>query len=248
MKTIIIDDEQHVIDNLKVLLETHCNHLKLSGDACSIEDGIQIIKKNNPDLIFLDIEMGAATGFDLLKKIPEPDFHIIFLTAFNQYGIRAIKKAGLDYLLKPFDINELKTAVYRAESYNPSVQRDSLTRLLNSLEKEIEQDKLALHSMEGISLINVCDILYCKTENNYLHFFCTNGIKYFISKSLSKYEDFLVRHHFVRIHHSYIVNMRHVKQYLRKDGGIAILSDGTELPVSVRKREAFIKQMDAYQI
>ncbi|MBK9729201.1 MAG: response regulator transcription factor [Saprospiraceae bacterium] len=243
LKAIIIEDELRSIKLLENLLATYCTDVQIQGTATTIEDGYKLIVNNSPDVIFLDIEMQSATGFDLLSKFNEINFEIIFTTAFEHYAIKAIKFCALDYLLKPIDIEELKTAIVKVH----------LTRQKNQLNKKFEafinnmnhtkteHFQIALPSTEGLNIIRIQDIIYLKSDRQYTIFYLNSGEKIITSKNLGEYEELLLEHNFFRVHHSAIINLNEVKKYMRGEGGVAVMSNGEQIEVSKRKKEAFIK-------
>ena len=239
MNVILIDDEQGNNENLKNLLLTYCPDVNILAIASDITDASIQIKNHAPDLIFLDIQMGADSGFDLLSILPERNFEVIFVTAFDHYGIQAIKFSALDYLLKPVDIDELIKAVAKAqkriEQKRDNLQLDFLISHLKS-PKDLNS-KIALPQQQEIRYISIKDIIRCEAENTYTFFFLQNGDKILISKPLKEYEGLLHPYGFIRTHQTHLVNPRFVKSWLKEDGGSLLLENGSKIPVSRSKRE-----------
>ena len=243
MRAILIDDEISNLENLQTLLEKHCPQVTILATAQSVADGIDVIEKYSPDLVFLDIQMGEETGFDVLKLLPTRNFEVIFVTAYDQYGIQAVKFAALDYLLKPIDIEELIIAVSKAEhKLATQIQTSQLDFLLQQLKKpETNVSTIALQMQTEIRYIALSEIIRCEADNTYTYFFLANSEKILISKSLKEYADLLRPNGFLRTHQSHLVNPKYVKSWLKEDGGILLLTSGEKIPVSKPNKET-VKQ------
>lgn len=239
MRAILIDDEISNLENLRTLLEKHCPQVALMATAQNVSDAVASIGKYSPDLVFLDIQMGQQTGFDVLNLVPKRNFEVIFVTAYDQYGIKAVKFAALDYLLKPIDIEELINAVDKAEhKLATQVQSSQLDFLLQQLKKpEPSVSKIALQMQSETRYVNLVDIIRCEADNTYTYFFLSNGEKILVSKSLKEYADLLRPNGFLRTHQSHLVNPNYVKSWLKEDGGILLLTSGEKIPVSKPNRE-----------
>jgi two-component system LytT family response regulator len=239
MQTIIIDDEYANQENLQFLLARHCPEVTIVGVANTIEEAKLQINHHHPDLLFLDIQMGRKSGFDLLRSIEDKSFEVIFVTAFDQYGIQAIKFAALDYLLKPVDIDELKNAVKKAEHKLASkIQHNQINFLLQQLQKhEPSIAKIALPQLNEIRYVVISDIIRCVADNTYTYFHLVDGELLLISKPLKEYADLLKPHGFIRVHQSHLVNPKYVKSWLKEDGGILLFNNGIKVPVSKPNRE-----------
>ncbi len=243
MKAILIDDEISNLENLQALLEKHCQQVTIISTAQNVSDAVEAIVKHSPHLVFLDIQMGEQTGFDVLKQLPKRDLEIIFVTAFDQYGIQAVKFAALDYLLKPIDIEELVNAVNKAEyKLARQIQTSQLDFLLQQLKKpETKVTKIALQMQSEIRYVALSEIIRCEADDSYTHFFLANGEKIMVSKSLKEYADLMRPNGFLRTHQSHLVNPKYVKSWLKEDGGILLLTSGEKIPVSKPNKET-IKQ------
>lgn len=243
MKAILIDDEISNLENLQTLLTKHCQQVNIISTAQNVNDAVDAIEKHLPNLVFLDIQIGKQTGFDVLKKLSKQNFEVIFVTAYDHYGIQAVKFAALDYLLKPIDIEELKTAVTKAEqkllSQNQSAQLDFLLQQLKNPEPNIS--KIALQMQSEIRYVALSDIIRCEADNTYTFFFLANGEKILVSKSLKEYADLLKPNGFLRTHQSHLVNPLFVKSWLKEDGGILLLTSGEKIPISKPNKET-VKQ------
>lgn len=245
MKAIIVDDEAKSRENLQILLSDFCENVKVSAMASTVAEGLDVIKKIEPDVVFLDIQMHKETGFDLLRQIDKIDFEIIFTTAHSEYAIEAIKFAAIDYLLKPIDIGDLRKAVSKIEKkLADSFLRERLDVLIQNFRSESsDQYKLALPTSEGLNFISLKDVLYCEAMSNYTKFHMRDSSNHLVSKTLKEYETLLMQHNFFRIHNSFLVNIREVKKYVRGEGGYVIMNNEQNLDVSKRKKEAFLSKI-----
>lgn len=243
VKVVIIDDEKQGREIIKNLIIKNFSgmNVDIAEMADSVERGINAIKNHQPDIVFLDIELQGGTGFDILDAFEKIDFEVIFVTAFNHYAIRAIKFAALDYLLKPVDMYELKSALEKAIHKRELIgQSDYQITMLKRNNQNEKPEMIALPTKDGYVFYNISDIIRCQAESNYTTFFFTENRKAIIPKTLKEYEALLEEFNFCRIHSSHLINMAHVKQYLKGKGGFVILSDGTEIEVSIRKKEMFL--------
>jgi two-component system LytT family response regulator len=243
MKVILIDDEISNLENLQTLLQKHCPQVTIMATAQNVNDAVNAIEKHLPHLIFLDIQMGEQTGFDVLKLLPSRNFEVIFVTAYDQYGIQAVKFAALDYLLKPIDIEELKNAVNKAEyKLAAQINTSQLDFLLQQLKKpETSVSTIALQMQSEIRYVALSEIIRCEADNSYTFFFLANSEKILVSKSLKEYADLLRPNGFLRTHQSHLVNAKYVKSWLKEDGGILLLTSGEKIPVSKPNKET-VKQ------
>ncbi len=241
MKAIIVDDELHNIENLAAILQKVSQEVTIAGTADNIAAAAKLIAEKNPELVFLDIQMGSETGFDLLQRIPQRNFEVIFVTAYDKYGIQAVKYAALDYILKPIDIDELQLAVKKARHKIASQQNNrQLDFLMEYIKQNDKPAKIALPQQNEIRYVAVKDIVRCEANNAYTYFYFVNRDKILISKPLKEYEELLAPHGFIRAHQSHLVNPAFVKSLLKEDGGILLMNDGTKIPVS-KARKDFVK-------
>ncbi|MET4081005.1 two-component system LytT family response regulator [Pedobacter sp. UYP30] len=239
MRAILVDDERENLDNLQILLEKYCPQVKVIGCAQQLDQAEKLIKLHQPDLLFLDIQMGRNTGFDLLNKLDEKLFEVIFVTAYDQYGIQAIKFAALDYLLKPVNIAELTAAVAKADiRIKDKMQYHQLSFLLNELKNaKTNLPKIALPQQNEITYVLVKDIIRCEADNTYTFFYLANGDRVLVSKPLKEYADLLKVHGFLRVHRSHLVNPSLVKSWLKEDGGTLLMNNGDKFqyPLPIEK-------------
>jgi len=246
-KTIIVDDEKGCRDSLEYLLKEFPN-IEIIAIVDSIALAQEAIKNLQPQLVFLDIEMPGGTGFELLEKINPINFDIIFTTAYDQYAIKAIKYSALDYLLKPVDASELKEAINRFSSkkHDQDLINNQFKTLLNNIGGETSHQKIAIPDGEGISFIKITDITHFKSDGSYTYLYSLNNNKpILISKPIGDYQEMLENEPFIRIHRSHLINIQHVEKYIKGDGGYAIMSDGTKIEVSRRKKADFIEALSA---
>jgi len=244
LRPIIIDDEPNSRDTLKEMLARYCQ-LATVGEADGVNSGLELIQRQEPNLIFLDIKMNDGTGFDLLKKIEKRNFHVIFTTAYDQFAIKAIKYSALDYLMKPIDVQELKDAVDKAKSAilmnngdNPMVDV-----LLQNTFNPQKLQKIVLSTAEGMHIIEIKNIIRCEADDYYTRVFIEGRKQIMISKTLKEVEKTLSGSTFVRNHKSHLVNVDYIKTYVKSDGGYLIMKNGEKIPVSRRKKETMAKAL-----
>jgi two-component system LytT family response regulator len=245
IRAVIIDDEQNNLDNLCRLLEKHCPDIAVTATALTADEGREIILHQKPDLLFLDIQMPGKNGFELLQSLPEHFFGIIFVTAFDQYGIQAVKFAAIDYLLKPIDTGELKTAVSKAIArYSEKKQNLQLDNLLQLLKHHQEKDthRIALATAKETRLARTQDIVRCESSNNYTTIFLLSGEKLLVSKPIFEFDELLKDYGFLRCHQSHLVNKKFIKSWVKEDGDFLLLEDASLVPVS-RKKKEYIKEL-----
>ncbi len=246
IRAVIVEDETKSRELLNLLLEKNCPNVSVVATAGNIEEGVEIIKKHEPELVFLDITMPDGTGFDLLSKLPEVKFDLIFTTATDKFALKAIKYSAIDYLLKPIDGEELKNAVNKVlEKKSKNASMENLSFLLQNLKKSDDNySKITLPTGNAYEIINIKDIIRCEAEGSYTNFFMAGGKKFLISASLKHYEDLLPPDDFIRAHHQHLINMSHVVRYLKVDGGYAVMSDGTQVEISRRKKDSFLARLN----
>jgi two-component system LytT family response regulator len=239
MKALIIDDEASNRENLQQLLQVYAPDVHLCATADDVDSGLKAIQQHRPELLLLDIQLYDRSGFDLLKQLDAVSFEIIFVTAYNQYGIQAVKFAALDYLLKPIDIDELKAALAKARlAISQKKQNQRLSYLLDYLKDDNQtKPRIALPLFNETRYVNIADIIRCEADNTYTRFILTGGEQIMVSKTLKEYADMLTAYGFIRSHQSHLVNKAFVKSWLREDGGSLLLMDCTKIPVSKLNRD-----------
>lgn len=243
IKAILVDDEKACVDTLAIELEHYCPEIDVLCTCTSPEDALEKIAALNPDLVFLDIEMPWMNGFELLQQFDPIPFEVIFVTAYDQFALKAFQFSAVDYLLKPVNKDHLKSAVKKVtQRIEKSFSKDHLKVLLENIRNaEKPLPNIAIPSMSGVDFIAVADIIYCEADNNYTTIYMADGSKTVVSKALKIMESMLADHSFIRIHQSYVVNMLHVKKYIKTDGGSVIMSNGKELSVSRSRKDALLE-------
>lgn len=247
LKAIIVDDEQKSRENLKILLQDFCQNVEVLGMGKSVAEGLELIETLRPDILFLDIQMQRETGFDLLNKLPQINFEVVFTTAHSEYAIEAIKFSAIDYLLKPIDITDLQKAVQKVASrvHRSSFKEQFEVLLQNFRNDSSEGYKIALPTSDGLIFISFRDIVFCEAMSNYTQFHMKDGKKHLVSRTLKEYESMLANYHFFRIHNSYLINVREIRRYIKGDGGQVLMSNDVALDVSKRRKDAFLSKISA---
>lgn len=241
LRTVIVDDEAFARASLLEDLQLHCPDVVVVGHAGSVKEAVQVINREQPQLVFLDIQLGDGTGFEVLERIgPQTGCAFVFVTAYDQYAIRAFRYAATDYLLKPINATELGAAV-RKVGQGTATSPESMRLLLSTLARPRTPDRIAIPTSEGIHVFYAREIIRCQSDSNYTHIFLESGEKIMAAKTLKDLEEMLAESDFERVHTSHLVNLQHLKKYLTRDGGILILSDNSEVPVSQRKRAQLLE-------
>lgn len=241
---ILIDDMPEAIDVLRADLEIHCPDIQVIGTADGVVSAAKLLRQQQPDLLFLDILMGDGTGFDLLEIFPHLTSKVIFVTASDEYAVKAFRFSAIDYLLKPIVPIQLKEAVARVQ-----LQLQSNKASLDILKESIRQPekltkRISLHSLDKIHIVNIDDIVRCESDVNNTRFFLQNGETIYVTKTLKYFEDLLSEHTFIRVHQTHLVNYQHISAFLKKDGGYLTLKNGHSVPVSVRKKAELMALLD----
>ncbi len=237
LKAIIVDDEKGASQSLSNIIEAKCPTIDIVAVANTIPMALQVIDRFKPDIVFLDIQLGSETGFDLLEKIGQHDFEVIFTTAFEKYAIRAIKFAALDYLLKPIDTKELLAAISKAEEKRKhSSQNDHIPVLLSNRKKDSAGQTIGLPTLQGFNFVEINDIIRVESTGSYTTFYFKLKEKVFVSHLLKEFEELLGDANFFRVHQSHLVNLKYIKQYRKGDGGELVMTDDSIVPVSKRKK------------
>lgn len=246
IKAIIVDDELGARESLSKMIEKNCKQLEIVAKADSAQAAFEAITNKQPDLVFLDIEMPNGNAFDLLEKFKEINFNIIFTTAYDHYAIKAIKFSAVDYILKPIDPEELVEAVKRFEKKHqgqPNVLDKQFKTLLSNVRPENKLKKVGIPDGDGLIFINLSDIVRCESDGNYTFFILTSGKKIIASRTLGEYEQMFTEDNFFRIHRSHLINLQHVKKYIKGEGGYVIMSDDSQVEVSRRNKNEFLEKL-----
>ncbi|MEO9020495.1 MAG: LytTR family DNA-binding domain-containing protein [Ginsengibacter sp.] len=246
IQALIIDDETHSIDRLSLLLQENCSKsVRLVGTCGSVEEGVQAIHNLNPGLVFLDVQMGNQTGFDLLQQVDEINFEVIFITAHEKYAVQAFRFSAFDYLLKPVDRKELVTAIDKLkEKFSKNEQSRKIEILFHNLKSlNGSSRRISIPTGNGLLFSEVNDIVRCESYINYTHIFLKNRQKITVARTLREFEELLADCNFYRIHNSHLINLSFIKSYQKGKGGVVTLTDNTQIEVSVRRKEQFLKKM-----
>ena len=242
LTAIIIDDEQKGRVALRQKLTDYCPEVHLTGEAANGEEGLLLIEKTQPEIIFLDIEMPRMNGFEMLHNIKNKTFHLVFTTAYDQYAIKAIKYAAFDYLLKPVDIEELRSVIKRIVQQSPQPHTiKKLEVLEENFQPRSPLSKIAIPTLDGLLFFNTSDIVHLEAQSNYTTLYFINHPKLVASRTLKEFEDILPPDIFFRTHHSHIINLNYIKRYIKGDGGQIEMQNGNYVDVARRKKDEFLK-------
>jgi len=245
MKILIIDDEKIARENcLMVLSRSGIDNLSIR-EADSVSAALKAIDEFNPDLLLLDIQLHGKSGFDILQSIAPRFIPTIFITAYNDFALKAFQVSALDYLLKPFDPSDLTAALLKAHKH---IQNNKILEQLDVFRQQFkpaEPKRIVLNTADMLHIVNIDDITHCLADGAYTHFFFTDRKPILVSKTLGHFESIIDNEHFIRTHQSYLVNMRHVTQFDKRNGGFLILPNSVEIPVSTRKKEEVLAHFKA---
>jgi len=246
MQAILVDDEQDGIRTLEKMLELHCPNVQIVATCSNAGVARQKIAQLSPDVVFLDIQMPGKSGLDLLTELPEKHFEIIFVTAHNEYMLQALQYSAADYLLKPVDEDRLVESVQRVERRLAAGKEEERRKaLLHNLGKagNPAEMRLCLPTMKGFMVLKLDEIIYCEAERSYTIFHLVDNRTVTVSKPLLEYDQVLQETSFLRIHKSFLINLNHVKEYQRGEGGLVIMSNNDEIEVSRRKKDMFLMKI-----
>jgi two-component system LytT family response regulator len=242
----LVDDEQHCRESLKHLLGEHCPELEVIKECSSVESAVKALFDIPIDVLFLDVMMSDGTGFDVLERTRNIPFRTIFTTAHDEFAIRAIRFAAIDYLLKPICADDLINAAARIPRIPDAaeIRSDQIKTLSGHIHPlQASPDMMALPTQDGLTFIEVRTIIRCEAKSNYTELSATEGEQITVCRTLKEFEDLLQPYDFIRIHHSHIINLHHLRSYVKGKGGYVIMSDGGEIEVSVRKKEEFLQRL-----
>jgi len=245
-RAIIIDDEQHCIDRLSKLLKEYAvSELHLMGGFKTVDDGISAIQKLQPDLVFLDVQINDKTGFDLLQQLPSVNFEVIFTTAFEKYALQAFKFSALDYLLKPVDPDDLVAALSKLKekisAKENAIRFDTLFHNLKTIQGLSK--RICVPVTSGLVFIQVSDIMRCQSDVNYTTIFTKDKQKLVVAKTLKEFEEMLSDFNFYRVHNSHLISLAFIKSYNKGKGGFVTMMDNTDIEVSTRRKDDFLKRL-----
>ncbi len=240
---LLIDDDANLRKGMKALLALYAPDFFIKGEADSVKAGIAAIEAQNPDVIFMDIQLGDGTGFDILEQFAQKhgklSSHVVFITAHEEYAVKAFRFSALDYLLKPVDPEDLEKVIGKIKkALNTNDNFAHIDLLLENIRKKVDKFKrIALSTSDGIHLFEVSDIIRLESQDNYTKFYIKDHKPVLIAKTLKEYEDLLAEQGFERIHQSHLINLAYLKSYIKRDGGYAVMADNSHLPISQRKKE-----------
>lgn len=246
IKAVLIDDEKDARFLLRNIIETlYQKDIEIVGEGDDVDTGLHAIRECKPDIVFLDIQMPQGTGFDLLEKVDEIDFEVVFVTAYNNYAVKAFQCSAFGYLMKPIKSKELENVIENLKTKLEQRKEDSDKRLKVLIDNFLEEGKIKkiiISNMEGFKVIELADIYYLEGDRNYTNFILKDQQKITATKTMGEYDDLLSEHGFFRVHQSYLVNLTYVKEYLKGDGGSVVMKDGTTLKVARNRKQDFISQ------
>jgi two-component system, LytTR family, response regulator len=248
IRCVLIDDESNSLEMMEWLLKTYCPQVKIEAMCNAASKGIEAINKYKPDLVFLDIEMPHMNGFDMLEQFDKLSFDVVFCTAYDQFAIKAFKYSALNYLLKPVDPEDLKETIRRIEERKTTPSKEQVELLFQNIKQATKPttQRIALTTGDGMIFVPTQDILYCTAESNYTSVVLTGGKKVLVSKVLKEIDETLSGADFFRVHNSYLINLNHIKKYVRGEGGYIIMDDGANISISRSKRQEFMDQFSKF--
>ena len=242
LKAILVDDELNSLQNLQYKILEFCPSVKVVAQSQNPEEAIRLIQQYKPDVIFLDIEMPRMSGFKMLEQIPEIDFEVIFITAYNHYAINAIRISAFDYLVKPVAIEELQQTIERLASSTIKKTRERADLLKKNLANpKSQEDHIAVPANDGLEFMQIKQIIRIESSSNYSKLVLQGGQQLLVTKQLKDFEELLTDYRFYRVHHSHLINLNYISKYVRGDGGQIMMKNGDVIDVSRRKKEVFLK-------
>lgn len=244
LTAVIVDDMPQAIDNLRLDLQRYCPEVRVIGDADGVVNGAKLLKEIQPDILFLDIQLQDGSGFDLLEILSDIKFKLIFTTASDAFAIKAFRFAALDYLLKPIDPDQLMESVKKAKNQLEEQQKQSIDILMENVRSRKLPEKIALHTLEKVQIVAVEDIVRCESSGNYTIFYFSNDQKLLVTKTLKEFDKLLESHQFLRVHQSHLINLQHIDAFIKTEGGYILMKDGSQVPVSTRKRAMVLKKIE----
>lgn len=244
MKAILVDDEKHALTTLTYELKQNCPDIKVIGQFFNPIESIEAINNLKPDIVFLDIEMPGINGIDLVSRLEVRDLAIIYTTAYDAFALKAFKASAVDYLLKPIDPEELIAAVKKVQKlhFDDDISQKLIEAHLKNLDNPM-RNRIPIPTSEGFEFIHSDDIIRCESDSNYTNIYLIGGRKIVVTKTLKDTELLFPEHAFIRIHHSHLINLNHVKKYVKTNGNYLELTDGSNIPVARRKKDGFLKNL-----
>ncbi|MBI2257821.1 MAG: response regulator transcription factor [Flavobacteriia bacterium] len=244
MKAVIIDDEKRTRELIAKLIDSFDLGIQTFPIGENVSSGLKAIEDIEPDIVFLDIQMPDGTGFDLLKMIPQKSFEVIFITAHEEFAIKAIKFSALDYILKPIDPEELKKSIQKAVESIDHKKEETQFEALQLNMQPTQKRRLVLKTQESVHVVELDKIIRCEADRNYTSFYLVDHKKILVSKTLKDYETLLSGYNFIRVQQSHLINLDYVDRYDKAHGGSVVMKDGSEVPLSPNKRDMFFKILE----
>ncbi len=243
IRTVIIDDEQNAREAITAILGQYIAGVNVVAEASTVKDGLECIRTYDPELVLLDIELSDGNGFEILENIDAINFKVIFITAFHEYAIQAIKCSALDYIVKPVRPKELLQAIEKVkEAISKEHLQLQISTFLDTMKSQKNNpEKLILKTSESIYLIDINEIIRCESDKNYTTFILNDGRKLLVSKTLKEYDSLLTQSNFFRSHQSHLINLKYFLRYDRSEGGYVVMSDNSKVPVALRKKEDLMR-------
>ncbi len=239
MKALIVEDKAYIRKSLLNLLRQNHNDIEVIGECASVKEAVTVTKACKPELIFLDINLEDGTGFEFLEQTQQLSFKTIFITAYEEFALKALKAGAVDYILKPIDVAELKTAIEKLASLSVAVQKQQIQTAKQVWNND--PTKIIISLQDSYQVIDLSELMYFQSDKGYTTFYCVNNKKYLASKTLKEFEEVLNLSNFTRPHQSYIVNLKYIDRYDKS--GTIFLKNGIKIPVSSRKKEQFLKHL-----
>jgi two-component system LytT family response regulator len=244
MKAVIIEDEDKCREVIRQLLIGYCPDVEVVAEADSVSTGVEMLRSNDPDIVFLDVEINGGTGFDVLNQVRELDAAIVFTTAYDQFALKAFKFSAIDYLLKPIDIDELRAAVSRVSSRGGrAVSQYQIQNLLSNIRNPQEEPVLLVSTLDAVEFIPIRDIIRCEAQGAYTHLMLRDSKPVMVSKVIKEYEFMLRDHGFYRVHQSHLINLTEVRKYVKSDNYL-LMRDGAQIQLARSRKEDFFNAMN----
>jgi two-component system LytT family response regulator len=242
LRTIIIDDEENIRLLLRNIIEEHCPGVEVIAEAGSVADSLRLIRQLSPDLILLDIRLTDGTGFGLLEMLGEINFRIIFVTAYEEFALKALKLSAVDYILKPIVTSELVEAIDKARKILGEGEEHLMKVLIDNTKNQVSQEKkIVLKTADKFHFVVIRDIIRCESDSSYTWFYMLDGTKILISRTMKEFEEILSGRGFYRPFKTFLINLNHIKAYEKHDGGFIVMADDSRIPIADRKKEEFFR-------
>ena len=248
IKSVLVDDEKNALEMMEWLLKTYCPQVEVAAMCTSAEEGLVAIKKHQPDVVFLDIEMPKMNGFDMLEQFEELFFDVVFCTAYDQFALKAFRYSALNYLLKPVDPDDLVATVHRIEKVKTTPTKEQFQLLLQNIQQPLKStpQRIALSHNDGLIFVPTADIIYCEAESNYTCIYLSDGKKIMVSKVLKDLDEALSGPDFYRVHSSFLINVNRIKKFVRGDGGYLVMDNDAPVSISRSRKQEFMEMFSKF--